>query len=61
MQNSVGFVDFFPSRRARALSENLHVCARARVPLTTNIKNLTTSMDFSPRGARARILSEAFA
>ena len=62
MQNSVGFVDFFPTRRARALFDDLHVCARrALVPLTTNIKNLTTSRDFTPRGARARILSEASA
>ena len=46
---------------ARARSRRICMCARARVPLTTNIKNLTTSRDFSPRGARARILSEAFA
>ena len=39
--------------RARALGRFACVCARARVPLTTNIKNLTTTMDFTPRGARA--------
>ena len=48
---------------ARARSRMICMCvrARARVPLTTNIKNLTTSRDFTPRGARARILSEASA
>ena len=48
---------------ARGRSPRICMCerARARVPLTTNIKNLTTSRDFSPRGARARILSEASA
>ena len=49
--------------RARSLMICMYVRARARVPLTTNIKNLTTIRirDFTPRGARARILSEAFA
>ena len=48
---------------ARGCSLIICMCvrARARVPLTTNIKNLTTIRDFSPRGARARMLSEAFA
>ena len=48
---------------ARGCSLIICMCvrARARVPLTTNIKNLTTIRDFCPRGARARILIEAFA
>ena len=47
--------------RERSLRICMCVRALARVPLTTNIKNLTTVRDSSPRGARARILSEAFA
>ena len=52
-------LEIFFSSASRALGR--FACVRARVPLTTNIKNLTTSRDFTPRGARARILSEASA
>ena len=42
---------------ARARSRRICMCARARarVPLTTNIKNLTTIRDFTAPEARARV------
>ena len=41
--------------RARSLMICMCVRARARVPLTTNIKNLTTIRDFTAPEARARV------
>ena len=46
-------LEIFFSSASRALGR--FACVRARVPLTTNIKNLTTIRDFTAPEARARV------